>query len=116
LATLTYPDGRLAARANFDGAEYWTVIFWATSHSGIPFGGTDERQEYWHEDGRKLNCKEWISFLTNEYFPRRIRGEVRNTEQEWRRALTHFEAQSETHDNSPAAEVSIKEKAKSAKR
>jgi hypothetical protein len=116
LATLTYPDGQLAARANFDGTEYWPVVFWATSHSGVPFGGTDQLQEYWHEDGRKLNCKEWILFLSNEYFPRRIHGQVRNTEQEWRRALTHFESQFETQGNALAAEVPIKENARSAKR
>jgi hypothetical protein len=81
LATLTYPSGQLAVRANFNGTEHWPVVFWATSQSGIPFGA-DERQEYWHEDGGKLNCREWISFLSTDYLPRRMRGDVRKTEQE----------------------------------
>jgi hypothetical protein len=92
-ATLTYPNGQLAARANLHGTEYQPAEFWATKYNGISFGGTDTGQEYWHEDGRKLNWKEWFFFLSNDYFPRRIHGDVIRTEDEWRRAISHFEAE-----------------------
>jgi hypothetical protein len=68
-------------------------------------------QEYWHEDGRKLKWKEWFFFLSNDYFPRQIHGDMIRTEDDWRRALSHFEAE---FDNGPAEKAQAEKMAKSA--
>jgi hypothetical protein len=79
--SLKYRDGKLAVRTDVDGVEVGTISLW---------GEGDERSEYWHTDGRKLQWDEWFMYMSGDYIPRQMRGESMMTEDEWRKAVEEF--------------------------
>jgi hypothetical protein len=72
---LRYENGNVAAKGNLDGI----------AHHSITFFVGDDQFQYWHEDGRKLTWKEWFSYVSTDYLPRKWNGEAILTEENWRR-------------------------------
>jgi hypothetical protein len=91
-ATIRYENGNIAVAGHVDGLE---------EHS-ISFGCDDEHVRYWHEDGRKLNSTEWFFYMSREYIPRHMNGELIGTEKDWRRMNAEFEKEHPEWVRSPS--------------